>query len=157
MPFVRNVEEFIFCRDRFLAQGLANSNTCQLWIMAEVPSVIFLLPEYIKAGVQGVTIGTGDLTRLLLGLDREQIDLNQYYNDTAFQNAITQIISLAKNKEIPCSICLHGTDSNPDLIDNLIRWGITSITVEPQAIRETYRAISRAEQRLLLAEITRKV
>ncbi len=157
LPFVRNVEEFIFCRDRFLAKGLANSNTCQLWIMAEVPSVIFLLPEYIKVGVQGVTIGTGDLTRLLLGLDREQIDLNQYYNDTALNNAIAQIISLTKNQQIPCSICLHGTDIKPNLIDNLIRWGITNITVEPQAIRETYRAISRAEQRLLLAEITRKV
>ncbi len=156
LPFVRNVEEFIFCRDRFLAQGLANSNTCQLWIMAEVPSVIFLLPEYIKVGVQGVTIGTGDLTRLLLGLDREQIDLNQYYNDTALNNAIAQIISLTKNQQIPCSICLHGTDINSDLIDNLIRWGITNITVEPQAIRETYRAISRAEQRLLLAEITHR-
>ncbi len=156
LPFVRNVEEFIFCRDRFLAQGLASSNSCQLWIMAEVPSVIFLLPEYIKAGVQGVVIGTGDLTRLLFGLDREQIDLHKYYNDTALNNAIAQIISLTKNQQIPCSICLHGTDINLNLIDNLINWGITNIIVEPQAIRETYRAISRAEQRLLLAKITHR-
>ncbi|MDJ0903626.1 MAG: PEP/pyruvate-binding domain-containing protein [Xenococcus sp. MO_188.B8] len=156
LPFVRNLEEFIFCRDRFLTYGIANTNSCQLWIMAEVPSVIFLLPEYIKAGVQGVLIGTGDLTRLLFGLEREQIDLNRYYNDTALHNAIAQIISLTKNHQIPCSICLHGIDINPDLIDKLISWGITNITVEPQAIRQTYRVISRAEQRLLLAEITRQ-
>ncbi len=137
LPFVRNLEEFIFCRDRFLAQGLGNSNSCQLWIMAEVPSVIFLLPEYIKAGVQGITIGTGDLTRLLLGLDREQIDLNQYYNDNALNNAIAQIISITKNQQIPCSICLHGTNINPNLINNLINWGLTTITVEPQSLRDT--------------------
>ena len=156
LPFVRNIEEFIFCRDRFVSQGLASSNSCKLWIMAEVPSVIFLLPEYIKAGVQGVVIGTGDLTRLLFGLDREKIDLHKYYNDTALNNAIAQIISLTKNQQIPCSICLHGTDINLNLIDNLINWGITNIIVEPQAIRETYRAISRAEQRLLLAKITHR-
>jgi len=156
LPFVRTVEEFRFCRDRFLARGLANSNSCQLWIMAEVPSVLFLLPEYIKAGVQGFAIGTGDLTRLLLGLDREQIDLNKYSDDAALQNAIAQIISLTKNQQIPCSICLHGTEINPNLIENLINWGITSITVEPQAIKSTYRAIARIERRLLLTDIQRE-
>ncbi|ELS01788.1 phosphoenolpyruvate synthase/pyruvate phosphate dikinase [Xenococcus sp. PCC 7305] len=156
LPFVRNLEEFLFCRDRLIAQGLGHGGTCQLWIMAEVPSVLFLLPEYIKAGVQGFAIGTGDLTRLLFGLDREQIDLNQYYNNPAFKNAIAQIISLAKEKQIPCSICLHGTKINPELINNLINWGITTITVEPQAIREAYRVISRAERRLLLAETTQE-
>ena len=154
LPFVRNVEEFIFYRDRFLAQGLANTNSCQLWIMAEVPAVIFLLSEFIKAGVQGFMIGTGDLTRLLFGLEREQIDLNQYYNAPAFKKAIAQIISLTKDQEIPCSICLHDREINSDLIDNLIRWGITNINVEPQAIAHVYRSISRAEQRLLLEKIT---
>ena len=82
--------------------------------------------------------------------------MNQYYDSKALHNAIAQIISLTKNQQIPCSICLHGTDINPNLIDNLVKWGITNITVEPQAIRETYRAISRAEQRLLLTEIIQK-
>ncbi|MEM9274537.1 MAG: putative PEP-binding protein [Cyanobacteria bacterium P01_F01_bin.143] len=156
LPFVRNVEEFVFCRDRFVAQGLSSSNSCQLWIMAEVPSVIFLLPEYITAGVQGVVIGTGDLTRLLFGLDREQIDVSQYYNNPALKNAISQLILLSKKHHIPCSICLHGTDINTNLIDNLINWGMKIITVEPQAISGTYRAIARAEQRLLLKEINSK-
>ena len=156
LPFVRNVEEFVFCRDRFFSQGLANSNSCQLWIMAEVPSVIFLLPEYITAGVQGIVIGTGDLIRLLFGLDREQIDVTKYYNNPALKNAISQIILLTKKHRIPCSICLHGADISPKLIDNLINWGISIITVEPQAIKKTYRAIARAEKRLLLEEINSK-
>ena len=47
--------------------------------MAEVPSVMFLLPEYIRAGVRGIAIGTNDLTQLLLGVDRDRYtksDLN---------------------------------------------------------------------------------
>ncbi|MDD1467311.1 PEP-utilizing enzyme, partial [Dolichospermum sp. ST_sed5] len=72
LPFVRSVEEFIFCRYKVEQAGLPQISQFQLWIMAEVPSVLFLLPEYIKAGVAGISIGTNDLTQLLLGIDREQ-------------------------------------------------------------------------------------
>lgn len=152
LPFVRTVEEFSFCRRLVEQAGLTQLPQFQLWIMAEVPSVLFLLPEYVKAGVQGVSIGTNDLTQLLLGVDRDSCHLAATFDERhpAVMQAIAQIIQMASSANIPCSICGQAPALYPELIDSLVRWGITSISVEVEAVEQTYQAIARAEQRLIL-------
>lgn len=152
LPFVRSLEEFIFCRRRVEEAGLWQQKSFQLWIMAEVPSVLFLLPEYVRAGVQGIAIGSNDLTQLVLGSDREESGFSEPFNafHPAMLAAIEQLISLAKKHGIPCSICGQAPTQYPELIEDLIRWGITSISVEPEAVESTYDAIARAEHQLLL-------
>jgi pyruvate, water dikinase len=153
LPFVRSVEEFKFCYRRLENIGLSNNNSFQVWIMAEVPSVIFLLPEYVRAGVQGIAIGTNDLTQLLLGVDREQTEFSDRglnANHPAMHQAIAQLITTAQANNIECCICGQAPVDYPSLIDQLINWGITSISVEPEAVERTYQAITRAERRLLL-------
>jgi pyruvate,water dikinase len=153
LPFVRTVEEFVFCRRKVEQAGLTQNSHFELWIMAEVPSVLFLLPEYIKEGVAGISIGTNDLTQLILGVDREQGELAKLFNERhpAVMGAIAQLIKTAKAGGIPCSICGQAPALYPEIIDKLIEWGISSISVEPEAVERTYSAIARAEQRLLLA------
>ncbi len=152
LPFVRTVEEFSFCRRRVEQAGLTQVAQFQLWIMAEVPSILFLLPHYVKAGVQGVSIGTNDLTQLLLGVDRDRGELAAAFDERhpAVMQAIAQIIQMARQANIPCSICGQAPALYPELIESLVRWGITSISVEPDAVERTYGAIARAEQSLLL-------
>lgn len=152
LPFVRSIEEFRFCRHRVEQTQLIQQQSFKLWIMAEVPSVIFLLRQYIEAGVQGIAIGTNDLTQLLLGVDREEAKLSQEYNaiHPAMLTALEQLITQAKAGGIPCSLCGQAPVQYPQLVDELIRWGITSISVEPEAVEKIYRLIARAEQRLIL-------
>ena len=152
LPFVRTVEEFYFCQQRVEQAGLTQQAEFQLWIMAEVPSVLFLLPDYVKAGVQGISIGTNDLTQLLLGVDRDQPEMAAVFNamHPAVLQAIAQLIRLAQQAGIPCSVCGEAPAQHPELIDHLVRWGITSISVDTEAVERTHRAIARAEQRLLL-------
>jgi pyruvate,water dikinase len=152
LPFVRTVEEFSFCRRLVEKAGLFQQNAFQLWIMAEVPSIIFLLPQLVQAGVQGIAIGTNDLTQLLLGCDREKAMFSESLNarHPAMLAVMEQLISLAKKSEIPCSICGQAPVQYPELIARLVEWGINSISVEPEAVERTYQAIARAEQRLLL-------
>jgi pyruvate,water dikinase len=159
LPFVRTVEEFIFCRRHVEAAGLTQNSHFQLWIMAEVPSVLFLLPEYIKAGVAGISIGTNDLTQLILGVDREQGELASIFDarHPAVMGAIAQLIKMAQAGGIPCSICGQAPALYPEIIDKLVEWGITSISVEPEAVEMTYQAIARAEQRLILAAARKKL
>ncbi len=159
LPFVRSVEEFQFCRSRIEAQWEDKPSHFQIWIMAEVPSVLFLLPEYVKAGVQGIAIGTNDLTQLLLGVDREKEEMKSAFDarHPAVMRAIKQLISQAKIAGIPCSICGDAPALYPEIIDDLIRWGITSISVNVNAVEQTYQAIARAEQRLILEAARRGV
>lgn len=157
LPFVRTVEEFSFCQKRVAEFGLLGHSGFQLWIMAEVPSVLFLLPDYVKAGVRGISIGSNDLTQLLLGIDRDRAEMAPVFDERhpAVMTAIFQLIQTAKKLEIPCSICGQAPVQYPELIDCLVRWGITSISVSLDAIERTYTYIARAEQRLLL-EAARK-
>jgi pyruvate,water dikinase len=159
LPFVRTVEEFRFCRQKVEQANLNQVPQFQLWIMAEVPSVLFLLPEYIKAGVQGISIGTNDLTQLLLGVDREQGQLAKAFDERhpAVMDAVARLIHMARDAGIPCSICGQAPALYPEIIDNLIEWGITSISVEPEAVLRTYQAIARAEKRLLLEAARRQI
>lgn len=159
LPFVRTVEEFVFCRRKVEQALLTEVSQFQLWMMAEVPSVLFLLPEYVKAGAAGISIGTNDLTQLLLGVDREQGQLGKVFNERhpAVMSAIAQLIQMAKSAGIPCSICGQAPAIYPEIIDKLVEWGITSISVEPEAVERTYQAIARAEQRLLLAAARREL
>lgn len=159
LPFVRTVEEFVFCRRKVEQALLTEVSQFQLWMMAEVPSVLFLLPEYVKAGAAGISIGTNDLTQLLLGVDREQGQLGKVFNERhpAVMSAIAQLIQMAKSAGIPCSICGQAPALYPEIIDKLVEWGITSISVEPEAVERTYQAIARAEQRLILAAARREL
>lgn len=147
LPFVRTVEEFIFCRQRVEQAGLTHHPDFQLWIMAEVPSVLFLLPEYVQAGVQGIAIGTSDLTQLLLGADRDlglmAVTFNEHH--PAVMRAIAHLIETAHKLGIPCSIC--GLSQSPSLINSLVQWGITAISVNMNAVESTYQAIDQAEKK----------
>ncbi|MGL5061935.1 MAG: putative PEP-binding protein, partial [Microcoleus sp.] len=152
LPFVRSVEEFVFCHQRLEQLWPQRPAEFQLWIMAEVPSVLFLLPDYVQAGVQGISIGTNDLTQFLLGIDRnseQMFDAFKKY-DRAVMRAIEHSIVQAQAAGIPCSICGDAPALYPEIVESLVRWGITSISVNVDAVESTCRAIARAEQRLLL-------
>lgn len=159
LPFVRTLEEFVFCRRRIKQTGIMDHPDFRLWIMAEVPSVLFLLPDYIKAGVQGISIGTNDLTQLLLAVNRDAsrrgshpVGLDSTLNGChpVVMRAIEQLIAIARDAGIPCSICGEAPAQYPEMIDSLVRWGISSISVDVDRVENTYIAIARAEKRLLL-------
>ncbi|MEG4112824.1 MULTISPECIES: putative PEP-binding protein [unclassified Microcoleus] len=158
LPFVRSVDEFIYCRQRLETVWKNRSTDFQMWIMAEVPSVLFLLPDYVKAGVQGISIGTNDLTQLLLGIHRHSDQVAGAFNgrDRAVMRAIEQLIKQARAAGIPCSICGDAPALYPDTVESFVRWGISSISVNVDAAEQTFRAIVRAEQRLLL-ELARSI
>jgi pyruvate,water dikinase len=147
LPFVRAVEEFAVCRRLVEQAGLMQVPEFQLWIMAEVPSVLLLLPDLVQAGVQGISIGTNDLTQLLLGVDRDHPELANTFNERhpAVKRAIAHLIQQAQQLKIPCSICGEAPARNPDLVKDLIEWGIDAISVAPDAVERTQAAIVQAE------------
>ncbi|PZD74083.1 Phosphoenolpyruvate synthase [Acaryochloris thomasi RCC1774] len=148
LPFVRSVEEFVWCCDRISTAGLFQSPKFEVWIMAEVPSVLFLLEDYVKAGVQGIAIGSNDMTQLILGVDRDRPLLDRSLNTghPAVMAAISQLIQAAKTLDIPCSLC---GQVESRLLEKLVEWGITAVSVDQQSVPQVRRTIANVERKHL--------
>ncbi|MBE9136625.1 hypothetical protein IQ254_05315 [Nodosilinea sp. LEGE 07088] len=148
LPFVRTVEEVIACRELIARAGLTDHQGFALWIMAEVPSVLFLLPAYAQAGVQGIAIGSNDLTQLLLAIDRDQPVMASAYDEChpVVRLAMAHLVQEARRCGLLCSICGQAPVRHPELIADLVAWGITSISVETAALPFTLEAVWQAEQ-----------
>ncbi|HEU4721987.1 MAG TPA: putative PEP-binding protein, partial [Gemmatimonadaceae bacterium] len=153
LPFVRTGWEMRTCRALIDQSPLAESPGLELWVMAEVPSVVSWLDEYVRLGVTGVSIGSNDLTQLVLGVDRDNELLAPYYDerDRAVLDAIHTIIERAHALGITASICGQAPSVHADFAARLVAWGIDSISVNADAIERTRRNVASAEQRVLLA------
>ena len=152
LPFVRTGWEMEACRALIDRSPLSDARGLELWVMAEVPSVVAWLGEYVRLGVTGVSIGSNDLTQLMLGVDRDSAQLAPHYDerDRAVMHAIHAIIARAHRFGITASICGQAPSVYPEVVAQLVRWGIDSISVNPDAIERTRRYTAMAEQRVLL-------
>ncbi len=122
------------------------------WIMAEVPSVVYWIPEYAALGIDGISIGTNDLTQLVLGVDRDSEICRDLFDtmDPAVLDAIDSIIERAIRAGLTASLCGQAVSTNPALAEHVVRKGITSVSVAPDAAAATRRMVSAAERRILL-------
>ena len=153
IPFVRTLWELRECRALIDRSALAGDRTLQLWIMAEVPSVVHWLPEYARLGISGVSIGSNDLTQLVLGVDRDGELVAPLFDerDGAVLATIRAIITSCRSLGLTCSICGQAPSVYPEYAEQLVRWGIDSVSVNPDVVDVTRRALAAAEQRILLA------
>lgn len=152
IPFVRTASELETCLRLVDESACGADRGMQRWIMAEVPSVIYSLPAYAKLGIQGVSIGSNDLTQLMLGVDRDSDLFGSGYDerDPAVLDAIRRIIETSHSLGLTCSICGQAPSVHPEYAERLVRWGIDSISVNVDAIDQARRNVARAEQRVIM-------
>ncbi|MGE0219211.1 phosphoenolpyruvate synthase [Mycolicibacterium sp.] len=152
IPFVRTRWELEECLHLVDASALGRQRGLHRWVMAEVPSVVHWLPEYIGMGIDGVSIGSNDLTQLVLGVDRDSDVCAELFDesDPAVLHAIRRIVETANKFGITSSLCGQAPSTNPAFAEHLVRLGITSVSVNPDAVDATRRVIAAAERRILL-------
>lgn len=152
LPFVRTPREVAACRELFERAGLMSRPGFELWVMAEVPSVLFHLPRYAELGVAGISIGSNDLTQLLLGADRDSELVAEVFDerDRAVTEYIARLLERAHELGLRTSICGQAPSVHPEYAELLVRAGIEAISVNIDAVDRARRLIAAAEQRLLL-------
>jgi len=152
LPFVRTTWEVKKCLDIIEEEGLVRDDSFKLWLMAEVPSTIFLAREFAEF-CDGFSIGSNDLTQLILGIDRDSSRLGNlgYFDerDEAVKKAIKMLVEGAHEKGKTVSICGQAPSVYPDFAEYLIGLGIDSVSVNPDVVAKTRKLVHDLEMKLL--------
>lgn len=147
IPFVRSPEELSKVRRLIAAEGFFESSTFKLWMMVELPVNVIQLEDFIKVGIDGVSIGSNDLTMLMMGTDRDNAEVASAFDERsrAMRWALKHIIKTCNKYKISSSICGQAPSTYEDLVEKLVRYGITSMSVNPDAIERVREVIARTE------------
>jgi pyruvate,water dikinase len=158
IPFVRTVGEMAHLMGILKDEGLRSSKDFKIWMMVEVPSNIFLIDEFIDLGIDGISIGSNDLTQLILGIDRDSPKLGEVFDERneAVMLALKKAIRATARRGITASICGQAPSVYPELTKKLVKWGITSVSVSPDAIESTREIIAKAEGRMASPSLWRR-
>lgn len=151
IPFVRTVEELQAVKSLLVEEGLRRSGIFKLWMMVEVPSNVILLEEFAKVGIDGVSIGSNDLTMLALGVDRDNERISKDFNELnpAVLWMLEQTVKKCRRLKITSSICGQSPSDYPELVKKLVKWGITSVSVNSDVINQTRQVIYEAETEIV--------
>ncbi len=157
-PFVRTTWELEKALKIMEEEGLKRGKDFKVWAMAEVPSIVFLADKFAEY-VDGFSIGSNDLTQLVLATDRDSQILAEmgYFDerDPAVLSAIKMLIQKAHSKGATVSICGQAPSVYPEIVEFLVENGIDSISVNPDAVISTRRLVASIERKIMMKRLTK--
>ncbi len=155
VPFVRTVDEFKQAKRIMEEEGLVSGPDFKVWIMVEVPSTVLLIDKFIEAGIDGVSFGTNDLTMLILGIDRDDASVQEIYDERnlAVLRAMSHVIRVCRKRGVTTSVCGQAPSNYPEIVEFLIREGVTSISVNPDKVIETRNLVASLERKIMLEDL----
>jgi len=150
IPFCRTVEEGRLVIKEMKKYGLIQGkNKLQIYMMCEIPSNVILADDFAKI-FDGFSIGSNDLTQLILGLDRDSEIISRLYDERnpAVKDRIADVIKKARKNKIKIGICGQGPSDHADFAQFLVKCGIDSISLNPDTVLKTTIAIVNEEKKL---------
>ncbi len=150
IPFVRSPEELAKVRRIVAAEGLFDHKTFKFLMMVELPVNVISLKEFIDVGIDGVSIGSNDLTMLVTGTDRDNAAVAEAFNEMspAVIWSLRRTIKICNKYGIMSGICGQAPSTYEELVEKLVKYGITSISVNPDAIDRVRTVIKESEKRI---------
>ncbi|MBX3444563.1 MAG: phosphoenolpyruvate synthase [Planctomyces sp.] len=147
VPFCRTVEEgrkvIAVLRENGLVQG---ERGLELYVMCEIPSNVILADQFAEI-FDGFSIGSNDLTQLILGVDRDSEIVAHVFDERnpAVTGMIAQVIRAARSKGRKIGICGQAPSDYPEFAEFLVHEGIDSISLNPDAVLKTTARVLAAE------------
>lgn len=148
IPFCRTVEEGRRVQAEMEKHGLNRGmNGLEIYVMCEIPSNVVLAAEFAEI-FDGFSIGSNDLTQLILGVDRDSEIVAPIFNERnpAVKAMIAQVIRICREKHRKIGICGQAPSDYPDFAQFLVEQGIESISLNPDTVLKTSLAILEKER-----------
>jgi pyruvate,water dikinase len=150
IPFCRTPGEADRVLDTMAEAGLVRGKDgLQVYVMCEIPSNI-ILAEQFAPRFDGFSIGSNDLTQLVLGIDRDSAELKTLFDarDEAVKRLIAEVIRVAHQYNCKVGICGQAPSDHPEFAEFLVEQGIDSISLNPDSVLKASQSIAEAEQKL---------
>jgi pyruvate,water dikinase len=151
IPFVRTPAELLEVKKLVTTARLVRGATFKFYMMCEIPSNVILLDDFLDVGIDGVSIGSNDLTMMIMGTDRDNEEVASEFDERnpAVLWALEKTIRTCIKRGVACGICGQAPSQYPELVEKLVSWGITSISVNPDAIDRTRQIVAASESKLI--------
>ena len=155
LPFVRRIGEIRAIKEMLKEHGIHHTRDFKLWIMVEVPSTVFLIDQFCAEGIDGISVGTNDLTQLILGIDRDNATMAKGFDERneAVLRALRRVITVCNKNGVTSSLCGQAPSVYPEFAEKLVEYGITSMSVNPDAVERTRKIVASAEQKIMLRRL----
>lgn len=155
IPFVRTIEEMSKVMKMVEENGLIQGPDFKIWMMCEVPSNVILLEKFLDLGIDGISIGSNDLTQLTLGADRDNQVLAKLFDERneSVVRCIEYVIKTCRRRGVTVSICGQAPSVYPEITEMMVKSGTTSVSVTPDMIMQTRKIVASVERRLMISNI----
>ena len=148
VPFCRTPEEGEKIMDLIKKSGLKNKNDgLKVYVMCEIPSNVILAEEFLKI-FDGMSIGSNDLTQLVMGVDRDNAYIQKITDERnkAVKECLSRVIKICRQKKKYCGICGQAPSDFPEFAEFLVKEGIESISLNPDTIIKTILALGKKKK-----------
>lgn len=150
IPFCRSPQELARVKKLVAVSDLFADSTFKFWMMVEIPVNVIQIEDFIKVGIDGVSIGSNDLTMLILGVDRDNSEVAIEFDERSpsVMWALRRVIKRCAKYGVTTSICGQAPSQYPEIVEKLVKWGITSISVNPDVVGTTREIVHEAERNI---------
>ena len=151
IPLSQSPEELVKAKALCSEVGFEPHKDVDFGMMVEIPAAAILIDEYIKVGIDFVSLGTNDLTQYTLAVDRNNEFVAKHYTEEhpAVMKLIERTIRKCAEAGVKCSICGQA-GSVPHIVEKLVEFGISSVSSNTDAIADVRKTVARAEQKIIL-------
>ena len=151
IPLSQHPSELRRAKELCREVGLEPQVDVEFGMMVEIPEAAILIDVYIAEGIDFVCLGTNDLTQYTLAVDRNNEFVAKHYREEhpAVMALIERTIKHCAAAGVTCSICGQA-GSVPHIVEKLVKFGITSVSSNTDAVEEVRKTVARAEKKIML-------